>query len=924
MKIQLLLWITFYGCISNVLGQNVFPGIVINQGNISNYGVSILNHGEIKTNGTLNIDSGNDPREIISGEGITIKPGTDISVTGSGSVHLLIDNTYDLEWFHPIANTPATVLKNDYLEVGIRLPDTLEQMITRFVSNLQGEKINPYDPEQLDIKAEFYLKENGLWVLKGKTYGFYYQDFERNAQDWSEIPTDHRMRIRYTPEQEGEWKCIIGFRVNEGNPHYAHHFYFEVTNSNLPGFLKVGNNKRYLTQNGQPYFPVGQNFPQPFSLADLDATWQYGTQRTMYPESYLKFYEEIETFSNAGGNYIRTLLTPESYEIEFEGLNNYSNRLSNAWEMDHLLEVLKDENVRMHLNLMVHYPLLSVHPYGGRMWDWTANDHPIYSTFPGNGCVMPNDSGYCYSSELNILNPRDFLTEQDVRENFKKKLRYIISRWGYSPNIGGFELISEFNSLWNNVTFEDPPDCRAKAADGLKHYRDNLDNIPAKVADFNIDMAEYIKDELVHNQHILNACYAGTPNIDDGDDTWLSDKFDLISFNHYQGAPDKYKRMSHVYYNSYNNQQLADYYIDKPIINSEAGIGDDRCDRETSWMKTVLLSPFTGFTGAFPWYNSNSQFVSTNPGDPYDPTRRDELWQLFGFVKDFMAPYHLDAENWRPGFYEHPDQYFDVLYLSNPDKSEIIGAIHNRTWNFYTQRDLSMVDSRCELTPFQLQSFPSQYQTSQNITSSVYGPGIIYGTLPDVTYQVEYFDPFQGTSLGVLPWDSELDGTNYFPTLDFGYPFLTADSTRPILYFKATALQSSQMALSDNPLGTMSDEQTQAHIDRWLLSESYRKLEKLDDPLQLPSTDTTVQEDRLYGTARLHPNPTSKNCVVEVTGDSYNRWVLKTTTGAIVKKGAVHSSIFEVELADVVSGIYLFKLFNEKNNTQTTFKIVKL
>ena len=294
-----LLLIFLFAIPMTLLGQvSPFPGIVIDSSSQnSTWTGDILNYGSITTDGPLELYNQGQHKEVVSGTGIDLTIGTTISSDNNTSTDLKIEkNNFDLAWFHPQTSSPAEVLKNDYIEVGIELDSADEQHIQNFVDSLTGPHLNPYDPDDVDIKATFYKRDgNGQWQWNGQTFGFYYQNFLRNVpgMNWIPLPTDHHMRLRYTPQSEGEYKCIIGVSINGGPEQYATHFHFTCVPSSLPGYMKIGANRNYFEVDGQTFFPMGPNL-LPNSYQDT-----FGFRKK--PLSYAEMHTHLTTLKDAGG-----------------------------------------------------------------------------------------------------------------------------------------------------------------------------------------------------------------------------------------------------------------------------------------------------------------------------------------------------------------------------------------------------------------------------------------------------------------------------------------------------------------------------------------------------------------------------------------------------------------------------------------------
>jgi hypothetical protein len=92
------------------------------------------------------------------------------------------------------------------------------------------------------------------------------------------------------------------------------------------------------------------------------------------------------------------LLDPAQYDIEFEKLNNYYDRQYQAWEFDQMINTCDDLDLRIELNMMIHYAI-TYHPGGYDVFDWdnTQNCVPC----PGND-NHTGTNGFCYWNELGL------------------------------------------------------------------------------------------------------------------------------------------------------------------------------------------------------------------------------------------------------------------------------------------------------------------------------------------------------------------------------------------------------------------------------------------------------------------------------------------------------------------------------------------
>lgn len=641
---------------------------------------------------------------VKASEEIHIKPGFESGpFDANGEMHLKIDKS-EIGVYAYLDNGQTdlnSIPVRSKLEVGLDLPQTIDDQIADFITNGQtATNINPFDPDQIDIQAEFFVLYNGVWQGPFKNYGFYYEDFERNTADestWIDLGNNgHDFRIRFSPRIIGLWKCRISIYIAGSLYEVLNDFQFNVTNSNRAQFMRVGDNKRFFRAGNDPYFPVGVNLP--FQGLDFPDAYFYPTpiQSGKYPD----FLANMTELKNAGGNYFRFLLAPWTCDIEFEKLGDYSDRLPQAWEIDQMLKKAEELDLKIHFNLS-YYTALNNPGEGKWYWDWAKHGDSVYAACAS--WFLPDDPGYCYHTDsiYGVATPEDFLVDPNSKKFYKRRLRYIVSRYGYSSSIGAYELLNEINTIsqYDPLIASANPDgsgCDANNSPDLPPYQ-SVPDFPEKVYLWQDEMAGFIKNDMQHSLHPICVNYTGAPRngefqrIDDrkgidvpgGDLSYSSPNVDIMSYNDYGLSINKYEVQSDI------NFELSGYQ--KPLMYSEIGTGG--CDGTLSDRQFIAMSAFTGAGGAaLPW--------SPNPTDlaAFNTPERDTIWSMLAIMKDFMAGIPLDEENWTPDKSVLSDLSAEMLYLKSPtNPKRAVGVINNRTVNHYTQKLVDCVDDTfCE------------------------------------------------------------------------------------------------------------------------------------------------------------------------------------------------------------------------------------
>ena len=121
-------------------------------------------------------------------------------------------------------------------------PDTVGLYSKFEVSlELKCQFTNPFDPDDIDIRAEFTSPSGKKWKING----FY--DFSM-ATLW---------KVRFSPDETGKWNYLITIRDKNGTVSSQQQSFIAMP-SKHNGPLRVADNKRYLIHsNGRDFYGVG-------------------------------------------------------------------------------------------------------------------------------------------------------------------------------------------------------------------------------------------------------------------------------------------------------------------------------------------------------------------------------------------------------------------------------------------------------------------------------------------------------------------------------------------------------------------------------------------------------------------------------------------------------------------------------------------
>lgn len=681
------------------------------------------------------------------------------------------------------------IAKFKKLELGIELPQHINNEITNFIefSKLPNSSVldknkkglNPFDPEDINVVANFYYFDNvdAKWNGPFKVYGFYYKDMIRSQKgrstqwNWESKNTkdalngQYNFRVRFAPPIEGKWKCSISVKVKGGATFQAADYLFETIPSNNPGYVKVGSNKRFFTLGDETFFPIGRNITQPQCIhpngrdpygcdaLTVPGNWDNGSN---YPSFYLSFLDEITEYHAKGGNYFRLVNFPESFDIEFEKLNNYYDRMNRAWELDKLVEHCENLGVKFQFNLQNHEAFESRGAFT-RRFDWVNQQET-----EDRGCnSFSDDKGYCYHSELNIPTPQEFLTDSLAQKYYKYRLRYMSSRWGYSTAITFVELRSEMNNHANEIYCDE----RGKYSpySDLEKYPDFRRNVFL----WQQTMCQFLKENQ-YFPHPTAVGYTGEHLVEmqNGDSSYNSKYVDVATWNFYKGGVNVNKDLYFNYLRLHGQKKVGRVYladIDKPIVISEMGNGDVQfCSNDVEFFKDSWSTCFTGdATMGINWHYQH----------------RYELASHFANISQFLKGLNFNGGKrgpWKPQFHQREEDKAASSYtlISQEKRKEGVGVIVNNTVNYYTMSD--------ENTPCHQDKPGKEYETNKEVYSKTKAKNKLkLNKLGNHKYTIEWYNGINMEIIG-----SPVLKKSVFGKLRLDYPTLSADMSQYIIVYK--------------------------------------------------------------------------------------------------------------------------------------------
>jgi hypothetical protein len=392
---------------------------------------------------------------------------------------------------------------------------------------------NPFDPGQVDAELTVVTPSRDTLVVPA----FWFQDFTRSRTGTDEILAavgGPCWMARFSPAEIGTHTYYIEVTDSTGynrSPDST----FEAIASSDAGFVgRCAADSRLLEfSNGDPYSPRGQNIGWATNLGTYDYD-TYVNAMAANGETWMRiwmthFYRGQSLEWNAS-----------HWTGYFHGLGVYS--LECAWKLDYIIELARQRGIRIQM---------------------VTQHHGQFST---NTDANWSDNPYNVANGGMLTAPQQFFTNAEARQLYKRKLRYMVARWGYSTSILSWEF-------WNEV-----------------QYTDSYN--PSTVASWHGEMGQYLRS-IDPWHHLLTTSTRETDSV-----IWSRPEIDCTQLHLYVGEIT----------NTIRSKVISMWAYAKPVIVGEFGYYPHEqgwADTDGTHIHNGIWSAAMAMTGAMPWWWDN-------------------------------------------------------------------------------------------------------------------------------------------------------------------------------------------------------------------------------------------------------------------------------------------------------------------------------
>ena len=415
---------------------------------------------------------------------------------------------------------------------------------------------NPYDPDQVRLDAQFTSPSGKRLEVPG----FFMVHYNREAHQQTELLSaadNGSWRIRFTPRETGRYTWCLTLQDHHGKITGGAGEFMAVA-PQTPGFVRRSLvDPHYLAfENGQGYFPIGHNLP------------------TYHPTGQLGD-EAMRKFADAKENYNRWWMHSDGFGLEWCDRLGWYRQDASA-RLDLVLDLAREKGLYYMLCMDTHQDF--------RKSGWERNP---FNSKNGGPCAKVTD----------------WFTNSQAKEYYRKRLRYMVARWAYSPNVLCWEFGNEIEG-WDN------------SPDAVK--------LP-----WHKEMADYLRGLDPFGHLITTSFWKNTGN----EDYWKLDNMDIVQTHLYTDND------AGVAAQVRDCCLLQHAHFDKPHIFGEfgirAGAGTPEKDPQGWAIHNGLWAGLFSFTagGPMPWWHE-------------DYLDKLNLYFHFTALANFVADLPLGSARW--------------------------------------------------------------------------------------------------------------------------------------------------------------------------------------------------------------------------------------------------------------------------------------
>ncbi len=451
---------------------------------------------------------------------------------------------------------------------------------------------NNFDPDLVQIDAVFTAPSGRVTRVPA----FWFQDFSRNGSSAQTVytPGAQSWRVRFTPTEVGDYSVALAVQVGDHALAAAADLPVATV---APTRFSVAAGAQPIIQHWAQNAPDGRSFEtsdhQPLRLVGENICWSVGRGI----DDFDTWFGELK---KVRGNFARVWLCPWSLGIEHVPGSLTHYRQAEAWQLDQVFFQAERDGIYL-LLCLDHHGMFQVE---NSNWDngnnfWKTNP---YSQLQGGPCVTPND----------------FFTNAQAQAIYRKRLRYLIGRYGYSPALLSWEFFNEIDNV----------------------YAPQQSLVAADVANWHRTMGQWLHAHDPYHHLVSTSLTGGS----DRAEIWSLPEIDFAMYHSY-GDPAPARLLATL------TQDFNQRYH-KPVLIGEFGISPGSWDLQED-------PHLRGFRQLL-WGGALGGSVGTGMSWWWDSVHDEHVYPIFQTLTDVMS-----HAGWSKGSWSAIDFDSDAKAISN-------------------------------------------------------------------------------------------------------------------------------------------------------------------------------------------------------------------------------------------------------------------
>ena len=487
---------------------------------------------------------------------------------------------------------PATITANK-TSAALTLLSAPPQQWARVEYRLEAAPLdgaNAYDPDQIAVDVQISAPSG----VKSSVPLFWYVGYGRSLGTTDDGKPEEKItpdaaqsgqwRLRWTPREKGAHSLAISIKRGDEVQTLAPMTLDVRAKAAARGFVRVEpTQKRFFqTDDGKPLALLGMNACWPGKRGTYD------------------YDDWIGGMGRNGMNYTRLWQGNAGFRAELYGDERLNYSQPTLWQLDYVFDLAAKNNVDILLAMGFHGEFQTkLDSWGHDGW-WKTH---AYATANGGPAEKPND----------------FFTDPEAAKLYRKRLRYMVARYGANPNLLSWQFFNEINNIYGDAS-------KTEA-----QVRDENLLYPPDVVAWHQKMGEYL-EALDPYGHLITTSFGSAG---EQKEMWQLPEMNFVNWHWYTNWGGPYDSVTQM--TGAVGAELGKRY-DKPVLISEFGTdgrgwAPENDEGRRGLRQAIWGGLFAGTAGtAMPWW--------------WESIDRENLYPLWKSLHDFL-PADFGSARWK-------------------------------------------------------------------------------------------------------------------------------------------------------------------------------------------------------------------------------------------------------------------------------------